>query len=75
MKYDNGQNLERLENNFKYHPPKDDQPERYELIRKEALKFAKLINGCCPASRELSLALTDLESCVMNANAAIARNE
>jgi hypothetical protein len=75
MKYDNGQNIERIENNFKYHPPKNDQPERYELIRAGALRFAQLINGCCPHSRELSTALTDLEKVVFNANAAIARNE
>jgi len=75
MKYENGQNEERIEHNFKYHPPKGDQPERYELIRNEARRFAKLINGCCPHSRELSTALTDLEKVVFNANAAIARNE
>jgi hypothetical protein len=75
MKYENGQNLERIERNFKYHAPKDDQPERYVMIRDKAKELALLINGCTPVSREQSLAFTALEEVVMQANAAIARNE
>lgn len=75
MKYENGQNEARIENNFKYHPPKDDQPQRYEMIREAARHFAHVINGCTPSSREQSLAFTALEEVVMQANAAIARNE
>lgn len=67
--------LLRLDNNFKHHPPKDEQNERYEQIRKEARLFALSLMQSCPPSRELSLALTHLEECVMNANASIARNE
>lgn len=75
MKYSNGQNEERIEHNFKYHPPKDDQAERYVLIRESAKNLAIIINGSTPASREQSLAFTGLEEVVMWANAAIARNE
>ena len=75
MKYENGQNLPRIENDFKYHAPKEDQPERYEMIRAKAKELALVINGCTPASREQSVAFTLLEQCVMEANAAIARNE
>lgn len=75
MKYDNGQNLERIENNFMYHPPKDDQARRYEMIREGAKTLALLINGCTPQSREQSLAFTALEEVCYHANAAIARNE
>lgn len=75
MKYENGQNAARIENNFRYHAPKDDQPQRYEMIRDKARELAHLINGCTPASREQSLAFTALEEVVMQANAAIARNE
>lgn len=64
-----------LEKRFTYHRPKEDQPERYESIRNEALKFARLMCKLCPESRELSLALTNLEQTVMWANASIARNE
>jgi hypothetical protein len=64
-----------LQNRFSYHAPKGDQAERYEHIRAEALRYARLINENTPASREQSLALTHLEDAVMWANAAIARNE
>lgn len=64
-----------IENNFTYHPPKDDQAERYMMIRKEAKEFAKLISELCPESRERSIAITNLEQSVMWANASIARNE
>lgn len=75
MKYENGQLTERIENDFSYHKPKDDQPQRYEMIRDQAKQLAYTFAGCCPASRELSTALTLLEQSVMEANAAIARNE
>jgi hypothetical protein len=64
-----------LINRFTYHPPKNDQTERYEKIRSHALYFAKLVNEHTPPSREQSLALTHLEDAVMWANAAIARHE
>lgn len=75
MKYENGQNIARIENNFKYHAPKDDQAQRYEMIRATAAQLALVINGCTPMSREQSLAFTALEEAVMHANSAIARNE
>jgi len=64
-----------LENRFTYHPPKGDQPDRYECIRGMAWDVARYLEQECPASRELSLALTKLEEVVFWANAAIARNE
>ncbi len=65
----------RIANNFRWHPPKGDQPARYERIRRMAMHFATEINATCPDSREKSLALTHLEQCMMWANSAIARNE
>lgn len=65
----------RLANTFTYHAPKEDQPERYIAIREKAKELATVMMECCPRSRELSHALTLLEDAVMNANAAIARNE
>lgn len=79
-----------IENNFKYHAPKPAvyqgssnggdhdfvaQSERYEAIRGKAKEFAELLVTLCPPSRELSVALTELETSVMWANASIARNE
>jgi hypothetical protein len=63
-----------LETRFTYHPPKPGQPEVYQGLRVVALNFARTIDQQCPDSREKSLALTQLEQCVMWANAAIARN-
>lgn len=60
---------------FVYHPPKSDQPGRYERIREMASDLATYMNGACPPSRELSIAMTKLEEAAMWANASIARNE
>ncbi|MDR3560500.1 MAG: hypothetical protein P4N59_03520 [Negativicutes bacterium] len=64
----------RIENNFKYHAPKANQPVMYEAIREKAKELAYLIDALCPDSRERSVAMTELETAVMWANAAIARN-
>lgn len=66
---------EQLENNFKYHSPKDGQPEKYTAIREKAKELAYLIDEFCPNSREKSLAITKIEESSMWANASIARNE
>lgn len=66
---------EQIEKSFTYHPPKNDQPKRYVAIRDKARELAELIAELTPGSREQSLAITHLESAVMFANAAIARNE
>ncbi len=64
-----------LDNRFTYHPPKDNQAERYTHLRASALELAREIAMTTPASREQSLALTNLEQAIFWANAAIARNE
>ena len=64
-----------LENVFSYHSPKNDQPVKYETIRKHARNFATYIAEECPDSREKSIAITKLQECVMWANASIAINE
>lgn len=63
-----------LENNFKYHSPKEGQPEKYVSLREKAKELAYLIEELCPNSREKSVAITQLETAVMWANASIARN-
>lgn len=65
---------EQIENNFKYHAPKEGLPEKYENIRAYAKDLAYVIDTSCPSSREKSLAITKLEESVMWANASIARN-
>ena len=64
-----------IENNFTYHKPFGDQQERYERIRALGKELAYEFSFSCPASRELSTALTSLETSIMWANASIARNE
>jgi len=71
----NENDKKKLDNNFTYHKPKDNQPERYVIIRDAGKSLATLLTEQCPASRELSLAITSLEECIMWANASIARNE
>jgi hypothetical protein len=65
---------EQIENNFKYHSPKDGQLEQYTKLREKAKELAYLIDAECPNSREKSVALTNLETTVMWANTSIARN-
>jgi hypothetical protein len=70
-----GEELQRIERDFNYHAPKEDQPERYTDLRSLARTLAVRMILRCPPSRERSLALTKLEESVMWANASIARNE
>lgn len=63
------------EQNFTYYPPKEGQPERYSFLRMFGDDLARRLNENCPPSRELSLAMTQLEQVIFWANAAIARNE
>lgn len=65
---------EDLEKRFEYHAPSGIQIETYEMIRRHAKVYAYFIKEHTPPSREQSLALTHLETCMMFANAAIARN-
>lgn len=64
-----------LANRFIHHAPQGNQAERYVQIRGSVLNLAELICDLCPQSRELATALTHLDSAMMFANAAIARNE
>jgi hypothetical protein len=71
----NEQDAKKIELAFTYHAPKDDQARRYVDIREKAKALALTFTMHCPPSRELSLAITNLEQAVMWANSAIARNE
>jgi hypothetical protein len=70
-----GQINETIENNFSFHSPNDDQIWSCKEIRETAKRFAYLLERNCPASREKSLAMTNLEQAVFWANAGIVRNE
>lgn len=72
---DDDKRLVDLRNRFTYHKPFGTQPERYEEIRNAYLQLSVLLISECPESRELSVAITNLEQSSMWANASIARNE
>lgn len=65
--------LERIERDFTYQPTNDAQVDRMAHLRGMAKAYAKEIAELVPASREQSLALTNLEQTVMWVNAGIAR--
>lgn len=62
-----------LQNRFTYHQPKDEDVEKYNLIRSIAWSYATTIDELVPDSREKALAITNLEEVVFWANAGIAR--
>lgn len=64
-----------LDNLFKYHYPKIDQPQRYEEIRAAAKAFAVIVGQNCPPSADRTAAIRKIREAVMTANAAIAINE
>jgi hypothetical protein len=64
---------ERIENDFTYHGPRGDQPERAERIREWAKQFAHLIADTTAPGREQESALAKLEEAVYWTTAAIAR--
>ncbi len=59
---------------FQYHTPKKGQPQKVEKILEKALELAQTMSEVCPESRELSVARTNLETSVLWAREAIARD-
>ena len=64
-----------LDSWFRYHPPKGDQVERYQVIRDAAKEFAEVILANTPSSDEQRASIYKLRQLVMLANSAIACNE
>lgn len=65
--------FDQIHDAFTYHAPTGSQPERYVAVREKAKELAILMAQCCHEGRELSTALTSLETAVMHCNAGIAR--
>jgi hypothetical protein len=59
----------------RFHPAKDDQPDRYENNREVIRKAGMMFLGNCPPGRDLSLAIGHLQDALLHANAAIAIEE
>jgi len=66
---------DRIENDFRYHAPKEENIVKFSNIRETAKAFAHLIDENVPNGREKSTALTKLEETVMWANAGVAHNQ
>lgn len=64
-----------IERNFTYHPPKENQQERYQKIRAKARELAYLFLEEAPECKEKDIAFEYLEQAVMWINASIARSE
>lgn len=64
-----------LDNWFTYHPPKNDQQERYVAVRDKAKELAQLIVNSTPSCPDQTAALRKLRETVMAVNLAIACNE
>lgn len=64
-----------LDNLFRYHRPKGDQPERYERLRAAAKAFAQVIVECTPEGADQTAAVRKVREAVMTANAGIAIGE
>lgn len=63
-----------LDNTYRYHSPKADQPAKYEALRAKAKELAAQILESVSDSRERSIALTKVEEASMWVNAGIERN-
>ena len=63
-----------IKNRFTFHPATPTTASKYEAMRAKALELAAWMDENAPESRELSLALTNLDHSVMWFNAAVARN-
>lgn len=66
--------LERVENDFTYHPPTGNTQLFYARARNKAKELAQFLARHMPPGREQSLALTKLEEAIMWANAGVARH-
>ena len=66
------QEEQRIEYLFTYHPPKDDQPQKYEAIRGAAKEFGLiLLRNTVPGADQEAM-IRQLRETVMTANASVA---
>jgi hypothetical protein len=61
-----------IDEQFSYHEPRADQPERYRLIRDAGKALAMSIHLNTPPGADQSAAIRKVREAVMTANAAIA---
>lgn len=61
-------------NDFKFHNSKEEDIEKYNVIRNKAKELAALIDSECPNSREKTLAFQKIAEASLWANSSIARH-
>jgi hypothetical protein len=61
-----------LQNWFTYHPPTEEDIEKYLRVRSAALALARVIMEECPPGPDTSVAIRKVREAVMTANASIA---
>jgi hypothetical protein len=66
---------EEIRNRIKYHRPNDEAINDIATMRTHALTWALAVADLLPEGREMSLALTHIETALFWANAGIAREE
>ena len=64
--------LDEINDIFSYHPPDDQQIEKYKTIHETAKELAITIYKNTPVCPDQTTAIRKLRECVMTANAAIA---
>lgn len=63
-----------IDRNFKYHAPREGQPETYREMRELGKMLVLYIHAVVPEGREKALAITKVEESIFWANAGIARD-
>lgn len=61
-----------LEHWFTYHPPREGQSTRYELLRSQGLTLARMIFELTPPGPDQAVAIRKVREAIATANAAIA---
>jgi hypothetical protein len=64
-----------IEKPYAYHRPSDDGLSKITQVRRAFSELDRLLKATCPASRELSVAITNLETTAMWAIKAVVIND
>ena len=64
-----------IETWFTFHPPKEGQAERYERLRAEGKRLARIIMETCPEGADRTMAIRTLRGAIHWAIASIACGE
>lgn len=63
----------RIDNDFGYHKPEPEDAVKMDALRQQFRQLAHMVIETCPEGRDLSMAITDLETAQRCAIASIAK--